>query len=111
MSEEIKNCPEEENEKDETENQTDQIIIAPAVRFIWFHPVTRKRISCNSCHSLIKKTFNRCHPMWNHLPLGSTNQPPPPRKNLQPKYSVSKASVKSVRCCKGSVSSLSGFFS
>ena len=26
MSEEIKNCPEEENEKDETENQTDQII-------------------------------------------------------------------------------------
>ena len=46
-----------------------------------------------------------------YLPLGSTNQPPPPRKNLQPKYSVSKASVKSVRCCKGSVSSLSGFFS
>jgi ATP-dependent protease ClpP protease subunit len=26
MSEEIKNCPEEENERDETENQTDQII-------------------------------------------------------------------------------------
>ena len=26
MSEEIKNCPEEENEKDEIENQTDQII-------------------------------------------------------------------------------------
>ena len=46
-----------------------------------------------------------------YLPSGMRNQPRLPRKYLQPRKSVSKASVKSVRCCNGRLSSASGFFS
>lgn len=49
--------------------------------------------------------------LWQNFHLFMVSTHAPAWGATQPKYSVSKASVKSVRCCSGSVSSLSGFFS